>query len=128
MSLLLDTHTLLWWLYGEPHLSERAHSLIASCHPRVLVSAASAWEIATKHRLGRPPGVEPLLADFDRWLREAGFAELPIGTADALLAGRLPHPHRDPFDRMIAAQSLRHGLTVVTRDEMLAALGASVAW
>jgi len=128
VTFLVDTHALLWWLYGKPRLSERAHALIASRDHRILVSAATAWEISTKHRLGRLPGVEPLLADFEHWLRQAGFGELPIEVADAVLAGRLPHAHRDPFDRMLAAQSLRRGLAIVTCDGMLAALGASVVW
>lgn len=128
MKLLLDTHAFLWWLADDARLSRRARKAIADPQQTVYFSPASAWEIATKHRIGRLPEARELLADFPGILDRAGFQELPIATKHAVLAGTLQGPHRDPFDRMLAAQALCENLAVVTADDALGALGARCLW
>ena len=81
----------------------------------VFVSSASAWEIATKHRFGKLDSATQLLRDMPGWLDRAGFVELPVSIAHATRAGSWPQPHRDPFDRMLAAQSILDGLPLITR-------------
>lgn len=128
MKLLVDTHALLWWAFDAKDLSRRARALLADRDNAIYVSAATAWEIATKHRLGRLPEVAVLVADMPGWFARAGLAELPITTAHAQRAGALLAPHRDPFDRMIAAQSLLEDLPVLGRDEALLDFGVRLVW
>ena len=103
--MLLDTHALLWWLAGNERLSPAARGAIADHANVVLVSAASAWEIATKYRLGRLPGAAAVAEDVTGCLLDQGFQPLAITVADGERAGRLPGPVRDPFDRMLIAQA-----------------------
>jgi PIN domain nuclease of toxin-antitoxin system len=105
VNLLLDTHALLWWLSANAALGRRAHAAIASTSNTVLVSAASAWEIATKSRLGKLPGGADLAADFAGHLQQEGFEALPISIEHAARAGLLAGPQKDPFDRMVIAQA-----------------------
>lgn len=128
MKYLLDTHALLWWLFDEPSLSVRARAVIAEPRNEVLVSAASAWEVSTKYRLGKLPSARELMQDFGGWLQRAGFRELPIIIAHAERAGAWPQPHRDPFDRMLAAQSVIEALPLVSCDEALSAFGIERVW
>lgn len=128
MRYLLDTHALLFWLFDDRRLSPRARALVADPDNEVLVSAASAWEIATKHRLGKLPGVGPLVSDQAGWFRRAGFVELPITVAHADRAGSWPGPHRDPVGRMLAAQGVLEGLPVISRDEVLDGFGVARVW
>lgn len=128
MRLLLDTHALLWWAFDARQLSRRARALIADRSNMVLVSSASAWEIATKFRLGRIPEVAVLMQDMSGWFDRASLVELPISVAHAQRAGLLPGDHRDPFDRMLAAQSLVEGVPIVGRDGALGELGAQLVW
>lgn len=116
MRLLLDTHTLLWALAEPARLSARAADLIKAPNNVVIVSAASAWEIATKHRLGRLPGAGPIVAGFAAHLATLRAEELPVRSIHALRAGALAVEHRDPFDRMLAAQALVEGVPLVTDD------------
>lgn len=125
---LLDTHALLWWLWDDPQLSPLSRQIIAEPGNEILVSAVSAWEITTKHRLGRLGGVEPLLVDMAGWIRRAGFAELPIGISHALRAGSWVLDHRDPFDRMLAAQSVIEDVPLVTRDPAFEGFGIRTVW
>jgi PIN domain nuclease of toxin-antitoxin system len=111
MSLLLDTHALLWWLGGES-LDPAASEAIAAPETLVVVSAASVWEAAIKARLGKLQVPESLASV----VRSEGFEPLPITLAHAERAGGLPLHHRDPFDRMLVAQAQIEGLTIVTRD------------
>jgi PIN domain nuclease of toxin-antitoxin system len=128
MNLLLDTCTLLW-AWGRPgRLTRRLQGLLRDPHNQVWVSAASAWELATKHRVGRFPSGGPILAEWDDRLARDGFRQLAISSRHALRAGSLPGAHRDPFDRMIAAQSLIEALRVATPDPEIAALGADTVW
>jgi PIN domain nuclease of toxin-antitoxin system len=128
MSLLLDTHALLWWLDGDERLSPAARAAIADPTRQVLVSAASAWEITTKHRLGKLPGAEAVARDVGGCLAAQGFEPLPIALADAERAGRLPGPHRDPFDRMLIAQALARDLELVSVEALFDGYGVRRLW
>ena len=121
MRLLLDTHALLWALAEPDRLSARAADLIRSPTNVVFVSAASAWEIATKHRIGRLPGAGPILAGFTAHLATLRAEELPISAVHALRAGSFVVDHRDPFDRMLAAQAVVEGVALLTDDPAFSA-------
>jgi PIN domain nuclease of toxin-antitoxin system len=116
VSFLLDTHALLWWLFDDPELDRGAYSLIGKPEHAIYVSSVSAWEISTKHRIGKLPEAAGILKNYRQLLVKAGFRELAITTGHALAAGALPGPHRDPFDRMLIAQSKLEQMPVVTRD------------
>ncbi|MEH3108284.1 MAG: type II toxin-antitoxin system VapC family toxin [Sphingomonas fennica] len=126
-GLLLDTHSLIWWLLGNNRLSTRAAAAIAEADP-IWVSASSAWEIATKVRIGKLPDMAERMAGYRRDLELEGFRTLAIDQRHALRAGALPGRHGDPFDRILAAQALIEGLTVVTRDPAIAKFGCKVLW
>ncbi len=116
MPLLLDTHVLLWWREGSRKLGPRARAAIETGAASVHVSAASAWELAMKSRIGKLELREPL----HRWMPGAidssGFLPLPVTLAHAVHVGSLPDHHADPFDRLLVAQAALHALTVVTAD------------
>ncbi len=118
MQLLLDTHTLLWWLDGNQRLPIAMRKLIVDEDNEVLVSAASAWEIATKVRIGKLPGAVLVAEQFVECLRDQGFTELAITVSHAQRAGLLPGPHRDPFDRMLMAQAQTEGIPIISNDEV----------
>lgn len=117
MSYLLDTHILLWWLFDDPKLNTTCRDIIRNPGDRILVSSASAWEIATKYRLGKLPEAEPLVASYAQILQQANFLELPITTTHALRAGNLPIAHRDPLDRMLMAQAEIENIPLLTYDK-----------
>jgi len=125
--LLLDTHALLWFVANDEALSASARSLIESAD-EVLVSVASAWEVAIKVNLGKlsldAPSAESF---FEEQMRANGFAYLPIAPAHVFRAAALPLHHRDPFDRLLIAQALIEGLSLVTR-ENLVAYGITTSW
>ena len=126
--LLLDTHALMWWLTGDPHLSTAARGAIGQASAVAFVSAASAWEIATKVRLGRlndPKGVTDSLGAH---LRAQGFRELPITLEHGRRAGKLPGAHKDPFDRMLIAQAQSEGLTIVSNERAFDPYGIERIW
>lgn len=116
IALLLDTHALVWAVSTPDRLSASARALIEDRGNRLLVSAASAWELATKFRLGRFPEAEVLVRQFAAVLDQLGAAELPMSADHALRAGGLRWTHRDPFDRMLAAQALIANVPLITRD------------
>lgn len=118
MNILLDTHTLLWLVSNPSTLNADALATLAEPGTAVWASAASAWEIAIKTRLGRLDGAI-LLSTWPDILAGMNTQDLPIDSADAILAGRLPWDHRDPFDRVIVAQALRRNLTIATRDAVI---------
>ena len=128
MRCLLDTHALLWWLFDDRRLSETARGLLMDRSNDVYVSSASAWEISTKYRLGRLDSAAPLVQDMDGWIARAGFGELAITIAHAQRAGSWPHLHRDPFDRMLAAQSVIEDFPIVGRDRALLQFGVVPVW
>lgn len=128
MSLLLDTHALLWWLFNDRRLSRRVKAALRDPKQRVVVSSASAWEIATKYRLGKLDSAKPLVNGFSEWTQKAGFVELPISSAHAVRAGSWDVPHRDPFDRLLAAQSAIEELRLVSRDPAFSGFGLEPFW
>ncbi|MBE8971052.1 type II toxin-antitoxin system VapC family toxin [Nostocales cyanobacterium LEGE 12452] len=117
MSYLIDTHILLWWLFDDPKLHTDCRDIISNPDHRIIVSSASAWEIATKYRMGKLPEAKQLVEQYSQILHQAKFIELAITTAHALRAGSLPIAHRDPFDRMIMAQAELESLVVITYDK-----------
>jgi PIN domain nuclease of toxin-antitoxin system len=117
VRLLLDTHALLWWLDGDRRLSLKARRAIASQSNSIFVSAVSAWEITTKARLGKLPGATDVAADVAACVANQGFQPLDITMMHAQRAGRLPGVHRDPFDRMLIAQSQIEDIALVSDDE-----------
>jgi PIN domain nuclease of toxin-antitoxin system len=118
MQALLDTHTLLWWLSDDPALSKSACKLIADTGNLILVSAASAWEIATKVRLGKLPAGADLVADFAGHLQQEAFEMLAISWDHAIRAGSLPGPHKDPFDRMLIAQAQAENIPILSNEAL----------
>ena len=128
MRILLDTHALLWWLAGSDRLSAVARRAIADESHEVLVSAASAWEIAAKYRLGRLPGAAAVAEDLGRYLLDQGFQGLAITVADGERAGRLPGPVRDPFDRMLIAQALARDVALVSVEKPFDGYGVRRMW
>jgi PIN domain nuclease of toxin-antitoxin system len=128
MRVLVDTHALLWAVTGDRKLSKRAHSVLASFTNEVFVSAASAWEITTKHRLGKLPSAEELVADFARIVEQLGFQPLPISIDHAQRAGNLPGDHRDPFDRMLIAQAQSENLALVSNEQIVDHYGIKRIW
>jgi PIN domain nuclease of toxin-antitoxin system len=125
MRLLLDTHVALWALVDDQRLPARGRGLILDPANRIAVSAASLWEIAIKHGLGRGDmpisGVEAL-----RWVNEAGFDLLAMTPEHAVAVERLPDHHRDPFDRMLVAQAMTEPMHLVTHDAQVARYAAAV--
>ncbi len=128
MKLLLDTCTVIWATMSPSALSRDALELIADEANEILVSAASAWEIATKVRLDRLPGAEKLERNFLDVMDAAGYSLLSIDAAAALRTGRLVADHRDPFDRMIAAQALALDVPVLSPDAQLEVFGVRRLW
>jgi len=128
MRVLLDTHALLWAAFRKDLLSARARKLIQSSTNEILVSAASAWEIATKYRLGKLPHAQVLVEDFIVKVTSAGYVLLSISAEHALRAGRLPADHKDPFDRMLAAQAIHEDLPLVSSDQQLDVFGVRREW
>jgi PIN domain nuclease of toxin-antitoxin system len=128
VKVLLDTCTVIWATLSPSSLSKQARETIADQSNVVLVSAASAWEIATKTRAGRLPGAEKLERNYIEVLEGAGYTQLAIDTEAALRAGRLVAEHRDPFDRMIAAQALAMDIAVISPDSRLDQFGVRRMW
>ena len=128
MKLLLDTCSLIWATLSPASLSRQAHETIADEGNTILVSAASAWEIATKVRLGKLFGAEKLEQDYLAVMEEAGYTLLAIDTESALRAGRLTAEHKDPFDRMIAAQALAMDVPVLSPDPQFEQFGVRRIW
>ena len=128
MQVLLDTHAFLWWLAGNPRLSGTARRATEDDANTIFVSAASAWEIATKHRIGKLAHAEAVALDVTGGIASQGFEELAITVDDAERAGRLPGLHRDPFDRVLIAQALARDMAVVSIDLMFDGYGVRRVW
>ena len=116
MTYLLDTHVVLWALTDPTRLGRPARDVIENRSSRLIVSAVSAWEITTKHRLGKLPQADVLLGGYAKHLDRLGAIRLSVTEDHALLAGRLDWNHRDPFDRMLAAQAMIESLVIITGD------------
>ena len=128
MRVLLDTHTLLWWLDGDRRLSARTRTLVSDPSTEVLVSAASAWEISIKAASGKLPRALDVAADVLGCIHGQGFLPLDITVIHAQRAGSLPHFHGDPFDRMLIAQALSEGVPILSTDEVFDGYGVSRIW
>jgi PIN domain nuclease of toxin-antitoxin system len=125
---LLDTHVLLWWLFNDPRLSEKAVQAIGNPGHTILVSSASAWEISTKFRLGKLSGAEKVVKDLPGLLRKARMEVLPMNLDHALLAGSLANEYRDPFDRMLAAQTIIENVYLLTSDKVFGGFSLKIIW
>lgn len=128
MDVILDTHALVWILQGHPRIGTSQAALIEDPANRIIISPVSVYEIANKHRIGRMPDAAPTLK-----LAEGGFSafdwqHLPLTLQHAHLAAEIDHPHRGPFDRLIAAQSIIENIPVMTVDAAIGELGAKVVW
>jgi PIN domain nuclease of toxin-antitoxin system len=128
MRLLLDTHALLWWLLEPSRLSAQARRSVSNRQNQIWVSAATGWEISTKHRLGKLPGIGPLVANLLQEIQQEGFETVSMTFSHACLAGSLTQAHRDPFDRMLAAQSLLENLQLVSADPIFDQFGIERIW
>ena len=128
MRALLDTHALLWWFSDDPALTRPVRKIIGDTKNTVVVSAASAWEIATKVRLGKLPTGAGLAADFTGYIERESFQLLPISVEHALRAGLLPGSHRDPFDRMLIAQAQTENLPILSKEVIFDAYGLRRIW
>jgi PIN domain nuclease of toxin-antitoxin system len=125
---LLDTHTLIWWMTDDRRHSKSAHSLIEQEDNISLVSAVSAWEIATKVRLGRLPAAAVLVRNFVADLTRERIEILAVGAEHGIRAGSLPGPHQDPFDRMLIAQALAENVPLVSNDKVFDNYGVKRLW
>ena len=125
---MLDTHALIWWLTDSRRISEVVRLAIFDPANEKLVSAASAWEIATKHRLGKLPDADAIVLDLPGAIAGQGFRELPITVDDAVRAGQLPGHHNDPFDRMLIAQALARNIPLVSNERVFDRYGVRRLW
>ncbi len=128
MNLLLDAHAFLWWMVADSRLSESAHELIEDAGNRIFLSTAAAWEIVTKHRLGRLPEAAAVIPDFAASLVDAKIDPLPVALDHAILAGSYATRHRDPFDRIIAAQAQIENMAIVTTDRAFRQFPVRTLW
>jgi len=126
MNCLIDTHVLIWTLREPGLLSDKAQRLLHDRANQILVSAGTAYEIEFKRQ--RSADIQELPADLQAGVAELGFEWLPILPQHALLAGKLPRLHGDPFDRLIVAQALIEQLNLISCDGLLAPYGAPVIW
>ena len=128
MKLLLDSPALVWFLEGDRALSETAAHLIESADSQSLVSAVTAWELAVKAGLGRLRLPYAVGDEFEATLKESGFELLPLSNSALDRTARLPDHHRDPFDRLLAAEALEQSATIVSHNEIFDAYGVKRIW
>ena len=128
MRVLLDTHAFLWWLAGDERLSLNAREVIGDEETTVYFSAASAWEICTKVRIGKLPGATEVAMDLPACLISQGFTPLAISVEHAQRAGNLPGSHRDPFDRMLIGQSQALDIPLVSNERLFDRYGVNRIW
>lgn len=128
MRVLVDTHALFWWVQKEEWVPGAVLGILEDSANVVLASPVTAWELATKGRLGKWPGSDAVLLQLDEWIGNGRLTELPITVAHAALAGSFPVPHRDPFDRMLAAQSRVEQVPLVTADPAFTQFGIDLLW
>jgi PIN domain nuclease of toxin-antitoxin system len=128
VRLLLDTHTLIWWLAGDRQLPDAARKAIADDQNEVYVSAVSAWEVATKARIGKLPNAMLLAQNFATEIAQQDFLPLAISVEHGQRAGNLPGQHRDPFDRMLIAQAQAENLVLISNEAIFDQYGISRLW
>ena len=127
MDILLDTHTLLWMLLDDPRLKARQFQVLENPANRMFVSAVTAFEIATKVKIGKLAATM-IVAEYDQIMEQFDYLPLPVSHRHGLRGGSLPGLHRDPFDRLLAAQSLVEGMPLFTNDAAFAAFGVETVW
>ena len=125
---LLDSHVLLWWWFEPERLSNPVAALLSNPTTAILVSAASIWELSLKHHLGKLPELQSTIHDLHNLLQADGFSELTISAAHGLRAGSYQQAHRDPFDRMLAAQAELDRLVLLSADRQLNTFPCQVLW
>lgn len=128
MRVLLDTHALIWFVAGSENLPVVARGVIADAGNEVFVSAVSAMEVTTKFRLGKLPSAAALANDFERVIAERGFLPLPITVGHAERAGAMAIPHKDPFDRLLIAQAMAEGMTLISNEAVFSSFGVGRLW
>jgi PIN domain nuclease of toxin-antitoxin system len=128
MKILVDTCTFLWIASDSPHLSKTAAAVFLDGSNERFLSAASAWEIGIKYSIGRLPLPEKPDVFVPRIREASGIESLDMDEVSALHAGRLPNLHSDPFDRMLIAQAIVHGMTILTPDTQIERYGVRVLW
>ena len=128
MKVLVDTHAILWWLAGDERLSKRARKILEDPENKRWVSIASLWEIAIKMSSGRLPAEGLTLGTIAGLLKAQQFAILPVRLEDLLRLELLPWLHRDPFDRLIVAQALEEGISLLTADGVMSHYPVQTIW
>jgi PIN domain nuclease of toxin-antitoxin system len=128
MRVLVDTHAFFWWVLDKPNLSSRARALFIEEDNEILVSPVVAWELATKARLGKWPEALAIATSIASVIKENSFTPFTVTIEHARTAGFLAGLHRDPFDRMLAAQSQVEGIPLLSADPVFRSLGTSVIW
>jgi PIN domain nuclease of toxin-antitoxin system len=128
LRFLFDTHAYLWWVLADRRFPDAVRKRLQDDRSRLHFSAASAWEMATKLRVGKLPEAQAVLSQLESALAEAGISPIGISVQHARVAGGFPADHRDPFDRIIAAQSQVEGLTLVTNDPAFAGFPVKTLW
>lgn len=128
MQLLLDTHAFIWWMTNDTALPASTRKMIGDEENSIFLSAATAWEMTIKYKIGKLPVVAGFIADVPSAIEEQGFIELPISIAHGQMAGALDGHHKDPFDRMLIAQALADDLTLVSNDMQFDAYGVTRLW
>jgi len=129
VKLLLDTHAFLWWVFADPKLSRAARTAISDeTQNSVFISAASAWEIATKYRIGKLPDARVVAEDVSGAITAEGFNPLAVSVLHAERAGSLVGHHRDPFDRMLIAQAISEDLVLLSNERAFEAYGVKRLW
>ncbi|MEF0942295.1 type II toxin-antitoxin system VapC family toxin [Rhizobium sp. BR 362] len=128
MNFLLDTHALLWWLTADPRLSSVAKNAIEDPDASRYISSVTPFEIATKVRIGKLDFAREIADNFDSYVAAGAFKSLDVNTGHALLAGKMPGNHKDPFDRLLAAQCKAEKLSLITADPAFAEFGLDLVW
>ena len=128
MRALFDTHALLWWFSDNPALTQSARKFIEETDNTLLVSAASAWELAVKFRLGKLPTAAELVSDFSGRMQQEGFHLLPVSAEHGIRAGLLRGLHKDPFDRMLIAQAQAEDIPIISNEAVFDAYGVRRLW
>jgi len=128
LHLLLDTHALIWWMTESPSLPVSVRRLMIDKRNTVIVSAASAWEMATKVRLGRLPAASDITRNFQEYMAQSGFESLAVSSEHGIRAGLLPGPQGDPFDRMLIAQAQAEKLFIVSNEKIFDQYGVRRIW